>query len=72
MTNKNAGLETDIKHLNERLSYVSKQRDENELLQDHDRMKLVIDSQLFKDHCDELKLELHRANKRLDSLETID
>lgn len=32
------------KRLQERINYISKQRDENELMQDHERIKLILDS----------------------------
>lgn len=37
------------KRLQERLDYISKQRDENELMQDHERIKLILDTQYYKD-----------------------
>lgn len=55
----------------DRLEYISKQRDETELMQDHERIKLILDSQYYKDQLDTVKLELAHKTKSLDELRNI-
>ena len=57
--------------LGDKLQYVTRQRNEMELMQDGERIKLLQDTHVFRKKFEDQKLDLHRANKRLEQLELI-
>ena len=68
--NQLEGLVSENKHLKARVEFLAKQTQEIDNLRDHEHLKIMRDTQYFKDKCDAALLKLKYNDQRMQELES--